>query len=156
MGKGRIPADVLLVGEAPGQSENILGQPFVGPAGKLLGRIVDDAQSDSGKQLTLFWTNLVGCMPVEEETLRKRGEPLPDEIQACRPRLDELMKLIKPKLIVAVGGLAEKEAKAHGWEGRASVVAVVHPAAIMRMDISQRGLAIQRCVVQLSDAFGDL
>lgn len=152
--RGSVPAQVLLIGEAPGISEDILGQPFIGPAGKLLDRMLEDAVKDSGKpRPSMAWTNLVGCMPREEDTKRKRGEPLPEEIAACKPRLDDFIKLCKPKLVVAVGLLSDKQAKAGNW---GKVVTVQHPASILRADIGQKGLLIQRCILQLADAFGDL
>lgn len=157
MAKGSIPADVVMVGEAPGESEDVIGVPFVGPAGKLLGRIVDKAKVDGGyPSVRIAWTNLVGCVPKDDETKRKRGEPLPGEIEACRPRLERLLDLCKPDLIVCVGQLAEKQAKIHNWEARAKIVSIVHPAAILRADITQQGLMVQRCCVQLADAFNDL
>lgn len=155
--RGRVPADVVFVGEAPGESEDVLGSPFVGPAGRLLDKMIATALHDAPDVPTMAWWNLVGCIP-KDETNRKKGEPRPDEIEACRPRLESFLEICKPRLIVAVGNLAEKQSKAHGWgTGFArNVIHVVHPANLLRQDVSSRGLSIQRVMIQLSDAFADL
>lgn len=163
--RGSIPADILFVGEAPGESEDVIGRPFVGPAGKFLDRAIAAAWSEVDQHalnaqhlFAMCWGNLVACIPKDADSpsTRKRGEPLPNEIAACAPRLEEFFKICKPKLIVAVGQLSEKESKTKRWDAIAKVASVVHPAAILRMDVSQRGLAEQRLVQNLSDAFLDL
>lgn len=165
--RGSIPADILFVGEAPGESEDVIGRPFVGPAGRLLDRAIAAAWTEVDQHalhaqylVTMCWANLVACIPKDSDpknlSTRKRGEPLPKEIAACAPRLEEFFKICKPKLIVTVGQLSEKESKAKRWDTIAKLATVVHPAAILRMDVSQRGLAEQRAVQVLSDAFFDL
>lgn len=159
--RGKIPADVLFIGEAPGPSEDVIGQPFVGPAGHLLDEIIESAFVDAfvdpniliyDRPRTAF-TNLVACIPKSEETGNKFSEPPDYAIKECRPRVEELIDLLNPSLIVCVGQLAEKHLPSY-WEGRK--VAIVHPAAILRADISQRSLAIKRCVLTLSEAFAKL
>ena len=151
--RGSIPARVLFVGEGPGDSEDVLGQPFVGPAGQLLDRQIAAALSDLGTQApTMAWFNIVGCIPKDGDG-RKRGEPWPAEIEACSPRLDRFITICKPELIVCVGQIAMKEGRKKAWP---SVIEIVHPAAILKADISQRGLMYQRAVVQLADAFSTL
>lgn len=142
--RGSVPCDVLFVGEAPGVSENVLGRPFVGPAGRLLDEMIASASPQS---LKLAFTNLVGCIPLDD---KKTSEPSKESIKACAPRLLELTRMAKPKLIVLVGKLSVKYVSVPKGCHK---VEIIHPAAILRADISQQGLAIQRCVVALADAF---
>lgn len=142
--RGKIPADILFIGEAPGQSEDVIGKPFVGPAGKLLGYIIDESIGD---RFSCCIANLVRCIPLGEDG-DKVSEPPKESIKACRPYLIELMELCRPRLIVCVGKLALK------WlpSTDAAIVEIIHPAAILRADISQKGLAIQRSIITLLDA----
>jgi len=142
--RGVIPCEVLFIGEAPGASENLIGQPFVGPAGKLLDKLIQRAWSEYGVK-TCF-TNLVCCVPKKKGT--KIGEPSVESIEACSERLLEFVSLAKPELVVAVGKLAAK----HIPDSVVSID-ILHPASILRMDVSQQGLAQQRVVVSLQDAF---
>lgn len=130
--RGQVPCDVLLAGEAPGRSEDTLGVPFVGPAGRLIQSIVDDAAGQvrlcsvcrraqvwNGKQLTcpnrhsgaapeavrIAWTNCVGCLPRSFDG-QKAGEPSEEQKEACQPRLEEFIALAAPRLIVCVGTVA--------------------------------------------------
>jgi uracil-DNA glycosylase len=140
--RGRLPCDVLFVGEAPGDSEDVLGQPFVGPAGRLLDYIITvglDGQYDCAM------TNLVCCIPKDETNMK--GEPPKDCVKTCLPRLEEFIAIADPKVIVCVGLLSKKYTPA----GSIPSITVIHPAAILRMDISQQSLAIKRCVVALED-----
>ena len=149
---GSIPCDVLFVGEAPGVSEDVIGRPFVGPAGKLLHRIIGVADPD---YLKLAYTNLIACIPLDE-TGTKVSEPPKKAIAACKPRLKEILSLCKPKAVVAVGKIPHKHIQTLvDFEVR-RVTAIIHPAAILRMDISQKGLATQRTTIILSDLFNDL
>lgn len=154
LGRGSLPCDVLLTGEGPGPSEDVLGRPFVGPAGKLLDSIIQKALP---AEVTFAMTNLVGCIPLDENQ-KKWGEPPDYAIEACAPRVRAFVDMAKPKLIVAVGDLAEF------WlpsilTGKQSTIPrgkIIHPAAIVRMNIAQQGLAYQRAIVALSDAWEDL
>ena len=145
--RGKVPAEVLFVGEAPGASENVLGKPFCGPAGQLLDQIIErgiDGQADYAL------TNLVGCIPIEDGTVTKAGAPSEESILACQDRLEEIINLVNPNVIVRVGKLATK------WLPKlfdidVACVDMIHPAAILRMDASQKPLAVQRCVVTLED-----
>ncbi len=149
LARGKIPCDVLFVGEAPGASEDVLGRPFVGPAGKLLDQIIE--RSLNG-QWNYALTNLVACIPLDENG-RKIGEPPLKCIKACALRLVDFCSLCKPRLVVAVGKLAKNEIHELFFsEEVADWVSITHPAAILRMDISQRGLAVRRCIVTISDA----
>ncbi len=167
LARGKVPCDVLLIGEAPGVSEDVFGKPFFGPAGKLLDRIIEAA---IGEQCDYALTNLVACIPIGGDG-NKAQEPSKEAIEACAPRLVEFVRLCKPKLIVLVGRLTEKhisgeaqfrlDGKPEGVEWLSGdnymrFASIIHPAAILRMDISQRGLAIRRSVVILEDAVEDL
>ena len=141
LARGTIPCEVLLVGEAPGDSEDVRGLPFWGPAGSLLDRIIEKAWD--GK-VSYALTNLVGCIPKGEDG-RKAGEPEEECIKACRERLEEFIDLCRHQQIVAVGKLA-----ASHLIDRADAE-MIHPAAILRMDNSQKGLAYHRCIAVLED-----
>lgn len=150
--RGVLPCDVLFVGQAPGKSENASGLPFDGPAGQLLDKIV--AQAFHGETLRLAFTNLVCCMPWDEET-QKDIEPLPYEIKTCRPRLIEFINLAGPRMIVAVGNLAKNYLPTL-TEG-IRVVHIVHPSFILtRLTVVQRPNAIRKAVVTLADAILEL
>src|SRR5262245_29940694 len=91
--RGQVPAEVCFVGEAPGISENLLGEPFVGPAGHLLDRIIQQASLWYTEVLkrpppTYCLTNLIMCIPLDEDGV-KAAEPSPVEVEACSGRLKE-------------------------------------------------------------------
>jgi uracil-DNA glycosylase len=154
LARGNVPADILFIGEAPGQSEDVLGQPFVGPAGKLLDRQIAEAFGNCpGLDLRLCFTNLVCCIP-KDETNKKVGEPDKESIEACSARLDEMLVLCRPKLVVAVGDLADKWLVGDG--GVLNKVKITHPAAILRAEIVRQSLMNQKVIVILENAFRDL
>ena len=140
--RGRIPCDVLFVGEAPGHSENVVGKPFRGPAGALLQRMID--RSLDG-QYDYALTNLIACIPLEEN--RKLSQPPDKCIQACAERVTEIIKMCSPRVVIAVGKLAKKQL--------ITKYSIVHPAAILRMDAPQKSLAIQATEAVISDAIFD-
>lgn len=169
LARGSIPCDILFVGEGPGLSEDVLGQPFTGPAGMLLDQIVAEGLSahqvpgtEGAEYNSLRWafTNLVGCLPIDPETGEKAVEPAEPEIRRCSARLLEFVALCRPKIIVCVGKLSQKwfgmsgPKIKHGLEvlPETHLVGITHPAAILRSNLAQRGLAIRRCVVTLQDA----
>lgn len=153
-------------------SEDVLGKPFVGPAGKLLDEIIAAALDKAGAEVDsggftpwgspinvwspadvrIAFTNLVACIPLGGDGA-KTAEPTKESIEACRERLEEFITLAMPKLVVCVGKLAEKHLPIY-WEG--PKVEITHPAAILRADVSQKGLLIQKCIVTLADAVSDL
>lgn len=151
LARGNVPCDVLFIGEAPGASEDALGKPFIGPAGKLLDQQVEEAARNSGMDLTFCFTNLVCCIPKEGGV--KIGEPDKECITACDQRLCEFIKLCNPRLIVCVGDLAEKWA---GWEFDGTITKITHPAAILRAEVVRQSLMYTKCVVILENAFRDL
>lgn len=150
LARGKIGCDILLVGEAPGDSENAIGQPFVGPAGRELDGWVEAAFDGKYR---LLMTNLVACYPREAKQA-KVNEPTAAEIKACEPRLRDLIKIAKPKMIVAVGQLADKYLKKMNLG--IPLTAIIHPAAVLRATVVQQGLLAQKAVVTMRSAVKDL
>src|SRR6185295_3488702 len=98
-GEGNRHAQLVFVGEGPGEDEDRTGRPFVGRAGQLLNKIIG---AMGLKREDVYICNVVKCRPPENRT------PLPDEIAACSPYLVEQIELIGPKAIVALGAPASK------------------------------------------------
>lgn len=160
--RGKLPCDILFVGEAPGQSENVLGQPFVGPAGKLLDKMIEEGVicASLGAGIEGFpriaFTNVIACIPYDEDG-EKISEPPPIAIKKCSPRLVEIIEIAKPRAIVCVGKVAEKHIRTSingNWQGE--VITITHPAAILRADPANQGLMYQKNVVALSELFESL
>tara|TARA_Y100000748_G_scaffold247802_1_gene212437 strand:+ start:250 stop:918 length:669 start_codon:yes stop_codon:yes gene_type:complete len=99
-GSGDPNADLLLVGEGPGENEDLIGEPFVGRAGKLLDKILRAIGYNRADKV--FITNIVKCRPPDNR------DPLPSEVGECSPYLIQQINLIKPKIIVALGKIAGK------------------------------------------------
>ena len=103
-GEGPENAEVIFVGEQPGDQEDLAGKPFVGPAGKVFDSILDEAAIDRRKT---YVTNAVKHFKFEPRGKRRiHSKPNAGEIQACRWWLDKELDLIKPKLVVALGATA--------------------------------------------------
>lgn len=125
IGRGDVPADLLLIGEAPGKSEDLQGQPFIGPAGRLLTAALEEAGLGSVRK---YITNTVACRPTD----RKGGEnrqPSPAEMRACRARITEIEQGVSPRIVVLLGKVAAGEL------GRVfpEAVKLVHPAYLLRL-----------------------
>ncbi len=160
LARGSLPCDVFFSGEAPGDSEDTLGKPFVGPAGANFQRWVIDKAVP--KNVTYALGNLLGCIPTDEDG-NKSEFPEDDVVHQCAPRLVELVSLARPKLLVCVGsnasqflGIKSKGMK-HGIKlaqpyDEVPRIELIHPAAILRMNIAQQGLQWQRCEVVLRNA----
>lgn len=118
-GEGPPNAQVMLVGQNPGAEEDKTGRPFVGRAGKFLNKVLT---KNGFNREELFITNLV------KHTSSKNRKPLPDEIEACAPYLEEQTKTIKPKLVVLMGTVAWQAPRIKGVE----YAETVHPSAAMR------------------------
>ena len=133
-GVGNPHADLMFVGEAPGEQEDLSGTPFVGRAGQLLDKFlyaVDIKRED------VYIANILKCRPP------KNRDPLPTEEEACIGYLREQVRLIQPKIIVCLGRIAAmklikpdyKITQEHGtWvqKGNYLMTAVYHPAALLR------------------------
>lgn len=156
LGKGKLPCEVLFIGEAPGISEDVLGLPFVGPAGKLLDQQIGLASNLAEYLPRMFWTNLVGCIPKEEDSNRKAGEPTKDEMEACWPRVQQLITIAKPRLIITVGDLATKQGNKNHYDQYAQVTNIRHPAFILRANPVQQSYENQQVIVRLSTVFRTL
>lgn len=133
-------ADVMFVGEGPGEQEDLRGEPFVGPAGKLL----DDMLSiiDIDRETNCYIANIVKCRPP------RNRDPLETEQEACIGYLRNQVALIQPKIIVCLGRIAAKRlidpdyriTRQHGqWvkKGGVWMTAIYHPSALLR-DVSKR------------------
>jgi DNA polymerase len=96
---GNPAAEVMLIGEAPGAEEDRKGKPFVGPSGQLLDRMLATIGLDRG---SVYITNVIYWRPPGNRT------PTPAEIAACQPFLERTIELVKPKLMVFVGGIAAR------------------------------------------------
>lgn len=133
-GRGNINSDILFIGEAPGEKEDLSGEPFVGAAGKLLDKfLVAVGLSEND----YYIANIIKCRPP------KNRDPKPDEEEACIGFLKEQLLAIQPKIIVCLGRISAKKiikedfkiTEEHGkWfkKGNYLVTAVFHPAAILR------------------------
>ena len=133
-GVGNPNADIVFVGEAPGEKEDLIGEPFVGRAGKLLDKIL--AAINLSRE-DIYICNVIKCRPPQNR------DPLPKEVDLCEPYLKTQLSLINPKLIVALGRIAActilrtKEPlknlrnKIFKYEG-IDLVVTYHPAALLR------------------------
>jgi DNA polymerase len=97
-GEGNPDADILFIGEAPGAMEDKTGRPFVGPAGRLLTDIIEKGMGL--KRQDVYIANIVKCRPPDNR------DPLPEEIQGCIGFLEDQIKVIQPKVIIALGKIA--------------------------------------------------
>jgi uracil-DNA glycosylase family protein len=103
-GEGPQHASIMLVGEQPGDKEDLAGKPFVGPAGQMLDRALDEAGIDRAK---VYVTNAVKHFKfVRRGKFRLHQKPNTPEIRACRPWYERELKSIQPELVVAMGATA--------------------------------------------------
>jgi len=145
-GEGPPGAPVLLVGEQPGDKEDLAGRPFVGPAGALLNRALDDAGLERSD---VFITNAVKHFKFEERGKRRiHKKPSTSETVACRPWLKAEIAIVRPRFIVCLGAtaahsllgpghrLSEQRGRffPHLWAD--GVTATIHPSAILRSSYS--------------------
>lgn len=141
-GQGPRRARVMLVGEQPGDKEDLAGEPFVGPAGGLLRRAIADAGLDPDQA---YVTNAVKHFSWEPRGKRRiHKKPRASEVHACRPWLEAEIEAVRPAVIVALGATAAQSLLGAGFKltverGRVqssplaqAVVATVHPSAILR------------------------
>ena len=141
-GEGRLACEVMLVGEQPGDQEDLAGAPFVGPAGKLLDRALDEAGID---RRTAYVTNAVKHFKWKARgTRRIHDKPSWTEQMACRPWLEAEIAIVKPRALVLMGATAAqsllgKTFKVTQNRGRPLesdlaelVTATIHPSAVLR------------------------
>jgi DNA polymerase len=141
-GEGDARATIFLVGEQPGDREDLQGKPFVGPAGQLLDRCLESAGVDRGK---VYITNAVKHFKWEPRgKVRLHKKPNSLEIAACRPWLDKEIAAVRPGIIICLGATAAQDllgsdfrlTKHRGEVFPTSVgpvTATIHPSAILRM-----------------------
>ncbi len=162
-GEGPVGALIMLVGEQPGDQEDRVGRPFVGPAG----RVLDEALADVGlDRASTYVTNVVKHFKHEQRGKRRlHKHPSRGEVKACRWWLDWELALVRPKLVVALGAIAAQEivgrpivlARTRGQDltladGR-HVLTTMHPSAILRMpDDDARRRAFVELVNDLQQA----
>ena len=141
-GEGPARADVMFVGEQPGDAEDLAGHPFVGPAGKLLDRALEQAGIDRAR---VYVTNVVKHFKWEPRGKRRiHSKPNAKEIGACKPWLDTEIALVRPRVIVCLGATAAQALLGRGFrvtQQRGTfvesplaprVTATVHPSSILR------------------------
>jgi len=141
-GEGASKAAVMLVGEQPGDAEDLTGHPFVGPAGKLLDRALAAAGIDRD---AVYVTNVVKHFKWEPRGKRRiHKKPNAGEVSACRPWLDTEIALVKPRAIVCLGATAAQALLGRGFKVTTHrgefvesplaplVLATVHPASLLR------------------------
>ncbi|HTR05734.1 MAG TPA: uracil-DNA glycosylase [Paraburkholderia sp.] len=134
-GVGDREADWMLIGEAPGENEDRLGEPFVGQAGKLLDNMLRALSLARGENV--YIANVIKCRPPGNRN------PEPDEVARCEPYLQRQVALVKPKIIVALGrfaaqsllktdgSIASLRGRVHEYEG-VPVIVTYHPAYLLR------------------------
>lgn len=139
VGDGNPQADIMLVGEAPGRDEDIEGRPFVGRSGQLLDRMLAAIELD---RTSAYITNVIPWRPPGNRT------PTPIETEICRPFIERQIELVKPKILVALGGPSSKTLlntsqgimrlrgswKEHRTQGGVTIptMPLLHPAYLLR------------------------
>ena len=135
VGVGNPLAEVMFIGEGPGENEDLQGEPFVGRAGKLLDKMLDAVELD--RHTNVYIANIVKCRPPQNR------DPKPEEQEQCIEWLRAQVRLIRPKVIVCLGRIAAakiikpdiKITKEHGmWfeKGGILMMPMLHPAALLR------------------------
>ncbi len=138
-GDGNPNAEIMFIGEGPGEQEDLTGIPFVGPAGQLLSQILEIIDLDRSRY---YIANIVKCRPP------RNRDPLTEEQDTCIQYLQEQIELVKPKIIVCLGRISAcrlirsdfKITREHGqWVHKKNfwMTALYHPSALLR-DLSKR------------------
>jgi uracil-DNA glycosylase len=141
-GEGPKRATIMMIGEQPGDYEDVAGKPFVGPAGKMLDRALEEAGFDRAE---VYVTNAVKHFKWEPRGKRRiHQKPSARDIAACRPWLEAELRLVEPKLVVCLGSTAAQtifgpKFRVTKQRGRVleselakKVVATVHPSSLLR------------------------
>jgi uracil-DNA glycosylase len=158
-GEGKKGARVLFVGEQPGDKEDVVGRPFVGPAGRLLDKALLAAGIDRAQ---VYVTNAVKHFKFTTKGKKRLHEkPSAAEVKACRPWLDKEIEIVKPKVIVCLGATAAQAIFGSGFKVtqhrgevfRAlpiapAVVATVHPSSILRMRTDDERHEAERLLIE--------
>jgi DNA polymerase len=162
-GEGPVTARLMLVGEQPGDQEDLAGRPFVGPAGRLLDRALEEAEIDRAR---IYLTNAVKHFKFTPRGKRRiHAKPDAGEIAACRWWIEQERRLLRPAVTVALGATAARalfgkvvtiaatRGRAHpladGGEGRVTI----HPSFLLRIDDKARAAGeYRRFVAALAEA----
>jgi DNA polymerase len=141
-GEGPKRASIMLVGEQPGDYEDLAGKPFVGPAGQIMNRALEEAGIDRQE---VYVTNAVKHFKWEPRGKRRiHQKPNAREIAACRPWLEAELRIVKPKLVVLLGATAaqtifgssfrvtRERGKVLSSKFAPKIVATVHPSSLLR------------------------
>jgi DNA polymerase len=134
-GVGKKDADIMLIGEGPGENEDLQGEPFVGRSGKLLDKFLESV--DLSRDKNVYIANMVKCRPPQNR------DPKPAEQEMCLCWLREQFKIIRPKIIICVGRISAqklispdfKVTQQHGEfieKNGVLMMGTYHPAAILR------------------------
>lgn len=134
-GIGKKDADIMLIGEGPGENEDLQGEPFVGRSGQLLDKFLDSI--DLSRNKNVYIANMVKCRPP------KNRDPKPEEQEQCIKWLREQFKIIRPKIVICVGRISAQRlidkdfrvTKQHGEfidKNGTLFMGTFHPAAILR------------------------
>jgi len=124
-------AEILFIGEAPGKSEDIRGEAFVGRSGRLLDEAIRKAEKLAGASVPYWITNIVACRPCDGRDQPNRP-PKKEEIEACFGTLEEEIYFIDPRRIIYLGKTAGRMKQKIEKLGYAQGIAVPHPAYILR------------------------
>lgn len=144
-GVGNERAEILFVGEAPGENEDLQGEPFVGRAGKLLDLYLNGIGLD--RKENIYIANMLKCRPPHNR------DPKPEEMDVCIPWLRNLVYLMRPKIIVCLGRISAQRlispdfrvTKQHGIffdKNGTLMMGTFHPAALLR-NPSQKGACLE-------------
>lgn len=153
-GSGDFDADLMIVGEGPGQREDEQGLPFVGPSGRLLDQLLGEIELERGD---VYIANVVKCRPPGNR------DPREDEIESCKPYLRSQLSLVDPKVVLTLGNFASKlllrtttgitrlRGQAYPW-WRRHLVPTFHPAAALRgsarvLDEMRRDFGLVRAII---------
>ena len=161
-GTGNADADLMFIGEGPGYYEDKQGEPFVGAAGQLLNRMLEEI---GVRRSDVYIANVIKCRPPGNR------DPLPEEVDACTPWLHEQIALIEPRVIVTLGNFATRfmldkpvsisrvRGQRFPQEGR-TIIPTFHPAAILRgggeastqmVDLRSDFLEIKRALAEVPE-----
>jgi DNA polymerase len=158
-GEGTSKAEVLFVGEQPGDQEDLQGKPFVGPAGKLFDKALEDAGIDRSQ---VYVTNVVKHFKWQARGKRRiHQKPNWSEIAACRPWLDAELEVVRPRVLVCLGATAAQALLGRDFrvtkqrgelvdsDLAENVIATVHPSSILRADDETREMEYRELVGDL-------
>lgn len=157
--RGTFPSPLMIIGEAPGEKEDDQGRPFVGPAGQLLNRLLEQAEVPLEAP---YFTNAVKCRPPQNR------EPELNEIASCRHFLQEQMHLVQPRRIVTLGKVATSAVTGTRgvmsallasdwtciWAEELRVIPAYHPSYLLRhLDDPANGVDVQDTIARLKRAW---